>query len=140
MAASSSRIIPAYAGKRNKSTYARRQSWDHPRLRGEKSILICASDCCSGSSPLTRGKVTLFFAHPILYRIIPAYAGKRDHSRSFRSCQQDHPRLRGEKRLALYGLYVGIGSSPLTRGKGHEGGGGGGGHGIIPAYAGKRYG
>ena len=55
-----------------------------------------------------------------------------------RMAARDHPRLRGEKKNTLYSRSRGIGSPPLTRGKGFisltlrkESG-------ITPAYAGKR--
>ena len=97
-----------------------------------------ADKLCEGSSPLTRGKVTL---HPLWWvssRIIPAYAGKSMPVLGRNAVGRDHPRLRGEKVDSLVLPGVRLGSSPLTRGKEDRN--------IIrrrllriiPAYAGKR--
>ena len=69
--------------------------------------------------------------------ITPAYAGKRWYSRLFTPICWDHPRVCGEKPLAVFAFYCWIGSPPRMRGKGADGA-----HdvlcdGITPAYAGK---
>ena len=51
-----SRITPAYAGKRSREKKLRRIHWDHPRLRGEKPISASGKSTKMGSPPLTRGK------------------------------------------------------------------------------------
>ena len=71
------RITPAYAGKRHSGTSTFSKIKDHPRLCGEKSLILCTSYNRKGSPPPMRGK-----AHPRIYfvkgkRITPAYAGKR---------------------------------------------------------------
>ena len=113
------RIIPAYAGKSIYTTATRGGCW--------------------GSSPLTRGKGCHHHSQRRVAGIIPAYAGKRMAKHSTRWHRQDHPRLRGEKAAQVAAAQVGIGSSPLTRGKdliycfpllSTR---------IIPAYAGKSY-
>ena len=91
------RIIPAYAGKRNLSSFSSEGYWDHPRLRGEKKGISLAEllppdhprlrgeksshkvGAWSGSrsSPLTRGKVIVVNRFSWFCKIIPAYAGKR---------------------------------------------------------------
>ena len=91
------RIIPAYAGKRNDPEERSELCWDHPRLRGEKPWRKSISAYSRGSSPLTRGK-EFAFTSPISYcRIIPAYAGKRLAAIVLPLSYEDHPRLRGEK-------------------------------------------
>ena len=132
-------------------------SWDHPRLRGEKSFKSESVLPVLGSPPLTRGKVIYPFCHvngkgsPPLTRgkvwrgqkygatgrITPAYAGKSSSTPSATSAARDHPRLRGEKPIIATENHIVLGSPPLTRGKGHvkrttqniER--------ITPAYAGK---
>ena len=131
------RIIPAYAGKRAQGQDMCSSNRDHPRLRGEKAKSSVLAQLPRGSSPLTRGKVSLCASPRHLLRIIPAYAGKRTNVDRVLQVTRDHPRLRGEKLKSQPPLMVGAGSSPLTRGKGISkifvpeplr---------IIPAYAGK---
>ena len=112
-------ITPAYAGKRNARKYIVRLRKDHPRLRGEKTIVCKIDKSGEGSPPLTRGKDYFHPGDKISQRITPAYAGKS---------------LDG---LKLENVYSG--SPPLTRGKAplnswlifYAG--------ITPAYAGKRH-
>ena len=90
-----------------------------------------------GSSPLTRGKLTLHALDVAILGLIPAHAGKtRDRVRRQWTLEA-HPRSRGENTFVLAGDILATGSSPLTRGK----------HdlrrrdqdrtGLIPAHAGK---
>ena len=51
-------IIPAYAGKSKNQKEENRNERDHPRLRGEKVVLTFVTVVTTGSSPLTRGKVS----------------------------------------------------------------------------------
>ena len=50
---------------------------DHPRLCGEKYVLIGCSGCVLGSPPPMRGKERHADAGDIKDGITPAYAGKR---------------------------------------------------------------
>ena len=92
-------------------------SMAHPRSRGENPYSCTLSTAPVGSSPLTRGKLSVTTLLGAMSGLIPAHAGKT-------------PR-------ALTDLQAVGGSSPLTRGKlggcvvGHGGGG------LIPAHAGK---
>ena len=52
----STRITPAYAGKRNKNVRERRLKKDHPRLCGEKCSLVSCQIRYTGSPPPMRGK------------------------------------------------------------------------------------
>ena len=132
-----SRITPAYAGKSVHFAQMSCHLRDHPRLRGEKGLGLIVAGGAGGSPPLTRGKGLLYRQLRAVWRITPAYAGKRivdgDKTLDF----EDHPRLRGEKyKLRLHDMTF-MGSPPLTRGKAWGGGGGAGGWRITPAYAGK---
>ena len=70
------RIIPAHAGKTKPTVVVFQRTRDHPRSRGE-NVLFSDYQCFdSGSSPLTRGKLTRFGAIPRGCGIIPAHAGK----------------------------------------------------------------
>ena len=50
-----------------------------------------------GSPPPMRGKVILVCNLMLVFRITPAYAGKRYYSNNSRLMKWDHPRLCGEK-------------------------------------------
>ena len=50
------RITPACAGKSSGFEEHRTGRWDHPRLRGEKSITYASFELIKGSPPLARGK------------------------------------------------------------------------------------
>ena len=111
------RIIPAYAGKRNDPEERSELCWDHPRLRGEKPWRKSISAYSRGSSPLTRGKVAALPPDIQSIGIIPAYAGKSRRRYFALQRSKDHPRLRGEKSTVSSYMYSLTGSSPLTRGK-----------------------
>ena len=51
------------------------------------------------------------------YGITPAYAGKSANTDAERANHEDHPRLRGEKKLMFPPFLLIWGSPPLTRGK-----------------------
>ena len=71
------RITPAYAGKRVISMFHTNVLWDHPRLCGEKFVWRYVNHEKVGSPPPMRGKVWDQFQSVHIYRITPAYAGKR---------------------------------------------------------------
>ena len=52
------RLIPAHAGKTSDSLSAGRRPTAHPRSRGENGYSGEGSEAFSGSSPLTRGKLS----------------------------------------------------------------------------------
>ena len=71
------RITPAYAGKSCTPSPLARLHWDHPRVCGEKGVLVKGN---------TTGK-----------GITPAYAGKRHYGGQIDKPTKDHPRVCGEK-------------------------------------------
>ena len=73
----SSRITPAYAGKRRFQFIGRRVYEDHPRVCGEKLTTFDSGKLIPGSPPRMRGKVTHGYSAKPVCRITPAYAGKR---------------------------------------------------------------
>ena len=91
------RITPAYAGKSKGNTFTRAPYGDHPRLCGEKALLLLFSIMMKGSPPPMRGKVLIILRESILLRITPAYAGKSFRKTAVRHAIKDHPRLCGEK-------------------------------------------
>ena len=130
-------ITPAYAGKRTGRNPVAAESWDHPRIRGEKQSLPVEPIPPRGSPPHTRGKGAGSNDVPEDPGITPAYAGKRSPPCRAASAPRDHPRIRGEKNTCEIGNTMLTGSPPHTRGKAppsdqlvpHKG--------ITPAYAGK---
>ena len=133
------RITPAHAGKRLHISFRLCPFEDHPRPRGEKSVSIFKKRRCVGSPPPTRGKVAREETQKAIFGITPAHAGKRWSLSSAFTCNQDHPRPRGEKTYAAHHSISVLGSPPPTRGKVSaiaftpptER--------ITPAHAGKRY-
>ena len=90
-------ITPAYAGKSSYSFGLPSHALDHPRVCGEKQLLLSVWQHLEGSPPRMRGK-DIFFVHPFSgARITPAYAGKRPLSGKGLKALWDHPRVCGEK-------------------------------------------
>ena len=110
-------ITPAYAGKRHERSSSRTNRRDYPRVCGEKADNDYDEKPIEGSPPRMRGKGPLpRDALPAL-GITPAYAGKSLWSGSVRVWVWDHPRVCGEKFLAVYGATALSGSPPRMRGK-----------------------
>ena len=131
-------ITPAYAGKSFRKTAVRHAIKDHPRLCGEKPVTLEKIPLIPGSPPPMRGKASSFLSLLSLFRITPAYAGKREFKNAAAGMDEDHPRLCGEK-WQIFCVYNLIGGSPPPmRGKVQLG--------LMqipcvritPAYAGKR--
>ena len=93
----SSRITPAYAGKRHTRSWRKVGKKDHPRLCGEKFL-------GSPESPFSQG-------------ITPAYAGKRPRFIQIHHICWDPPRLCGEKPHLFTNYPFRQGSPPPMRGK-----------------------
>ena len=70
----------------------------------------------TGSSPHARGTQSAVAFHDDGCGIIPACAGNTWARSSNSSAPWDHPRMRGEHRVAGRRLRVGGGSSPHARG------------------------
>ena len=136
--ASYSGIPPAYAGKRKTRSFLSDTVRDHPRLCGEKSVLIICTLPYQGSPPPMRGKAKLNLFHPCYCGITPAYAGKSFTVSAISASVKDHPRLCGEKFDCRCPLDSRQGSPPPMRGKALNCISGAWITGITPAYAGKR--
>ena len=93
----SSRITPAYAGKRPFAAAETASPEDHPRLCGEKLSRFPAKVSEMGSPPPMRGKAVTDFVPVVVAGITPAYAGKSVSSEIPYFAAWDHPRLCGEK-------------------------------------------
>ena len=130
-------LIPAHAGKTHPTQHQRRTVWAHPRSRGEN--LTGAEDqlVSLGSSPLTRGKLAFQSVPCGECGLIPAHAGKTRRICGTATPKWAHPRSRGENATSGSSWGLGVGSSPLTRGKLDQRRPTQGLGGLIPAHAGK---
>ena len=135
--AARNRITPAYAGKSSRAHPVGLHPGDHPRIRGEKYQNAYEPLKRQGSPPHTRGKAGWIYLRRLCNRITPAYAGKRPSCRCQIHCNQDHPRIRGEKYEVQFLQDNTVGSPPHTRGKGMEALTYRSSTRITPAYAGK---
>ena len=90
-------ITPAYAGKRSTWRASQRAWWDHPRVCGEKRVVLLVLCCGLGSPPRMRGKVVHGVVLALDVGITPAYAGKSFFVRVGLGVDRDHPRVCGEK-------------------------------------------
>ena len=111
------RITPAYAGKSLFTLPFCFSASDHPRLCGEKCLLILLHNYLIGSPPPMRGKAQGVRQGSRSAGITPAYAGKRTDCQSLSAGQRDHPRLCGEKREIQAAGKSSGGSPPPMRGK-----------------------
>ena len=90
-------ITPAYAGKSSKLSSEAYTSWDHPRVCGEKDVIMGISTNFIGSPPRMRGKEPVMLLYRCNFRITPAYAGKSACKSHTCAAYWDHPRVCGEK-------------------------------------------
>ena len=110
-------ITPAYAGKSAPFQQLTTQSWDHPRVCGEKPGVVISQSLCGGSPPRMRGKDSALPHGTFCHRITPAYAGKRLLSAAAELRHGDHPRVCGEKLFGIWIVTSVAGSPPRMRGK-----------------------
>ena len=113
-------ITPAYAGKRGRWGCQSPQSWDHPRVCGEKLVTMVLTGVFAGSPPRMRGKDHPCGRNSALPGITPAYAGKSCFGVGFPPIRGDHPRVCGEKAILDPSLSAEAGSPPRMRGKDSE--------------------
>ena len=111
------RITPAYAGKSLSFLSRSAILQDHPRLCGEKGVMIDEPRTIIGSPPPMRGKVLNHKTLTLACGITPAYAGKSTSVLLQSGYLQDHPRLCGEKYCRIPQQQQDIGSPPPMRGK-----------------------
>ena len=70
------RNIPAYAGRTSAAWRSNNKPQKHPRIRGENSVTRNAHFANVETSPHTRGKPCGLVKAVLIFRNIPAYAGK----------------------------------------------------------------
>ena len=110
-------ITPAFAGKASMPTSRTSASRDHPRIRGEGTLLMFLLAVGLGSPPHSRGRRRLVDAVRKEAGITPAFAGKAATRSSSRCRGRDHPRIRGEGAPVRASLGGGEGSPPHSRGR-----------------------
>ena len=71
-------ITPACAGKSCFAPSFFRLYWDHPRVCGEKRLVLDLMTKYEGSPPRVRGKVNVPLFPDLFFGITPAHAGKRN--------------------------------------------------------------
>ena len=130
-------ITPAHAGKSLPAVLKCPPTRDHPRVCGEKRRVRSWRALLLGSPPRMRGKVVLSSENPLCRGITPAYAGKSSHRPMHSTLPRDHPRVCGEKAVAVVSSSFTLGSPPRVRGKGDNGNVQIAQAGITPACAGK---
>ena len=135
---SASRITPACAGKRSKTTSTFSLLRDHPRVCGEKRVFATSFAEIPGSPPRVRGKESSCIEMMPPRGITPAYAGKRQWQHNQDLGVGDHPRVCGEKCNRYCAPLASLGSPPRVRGKENPETLRDGNSGITPACAGKR--
>ena len=110
-------ITPAWAGKSASQAAPGYETWDHPRVGGEKWIQSKPKYKKPGSPPRGRGKGTDGKSGNAFNGITPAWAGKSLSTPPQLVMRRDHPRVGGEKPRRGSGLYLRLGSPPRGRGK-----------------------
>ena len=91
------RITPAYAGKSPNNSLDVIGAQDHPRVCGEKGLVMVQHRAVRGSPPRMRGKESSLRKNADHHGITPAYAGKSFKDFIDSISNGDHPRVCGEK-------------------------------------------
>jgi len=110
------RFIPASAGNVDPATVENSGVPVHPRVRGERRVVIGGTHAITGSSPRPRGTLVTIPKVYIQARFIPASAGNVSRSGRTSARWTVHPRVRGERSMMAQPCPASIGSSPRPRG------------------------
>ena len=110
------RFIPACAGNASPARSGGPRGPVHPRMRGERTTHRIRSAAHGGSSPHARGTRSVFKTVLHRDRFIPACAGNAVSHGIDTLSDAVHPRMRGERQLAVQGEVCRHGSSPHARG------------------------
>ena len=110
-------ITPACAGRSATVRYRAENTTDHPRVCGEKALLLQAGRFYIGSPPRVRGEEAEKNEMPVAEGITPACAGRRGGEQMPSMNYRDHPRVCGEKSALRYLYLPKEGSPPRVRGE-----------------------
>ena len=110
-------ITPAWAGKSEAMLNLNQIWWDHPRMGGEKLLVLLSVGWWLGSPPHGRGKGVCHGKCSRVVRITPAWAGKSQYHNRRTGGSEDHPRMGGEKSAHPSQQLLWKGSPPHGRGK-----------------------
>ena len=133
------RFIPAPAGNRKVTGFARTAISVHPRACGEQFPSLSSIGSPAGSSPRLRG-TAVNLENPVHeIRFIPAPAGNRAIGADRFRRAAVHPRACGEQAYVYVPERTADGSSPRLRGTGAGRGRPGTRHRFIPAPAGNSF-
>src|SRR5690606_4007030 len=133
------KTLPVCAGSTPPPGRALRARRDHPRVRGEHSIVAVATSSSGGPSPRARGARFRRDHFQALFGTIPACAGSTTERQVTEAQGRDHPSVRGEHRPPPGGTGRRPGPSPRARGARTLVPNDGGPHGTIPACAGSTH-
>ena len=110
------RFIPACAGNAVGACTSTRAPPVHPRVCGERVLVVGVGVGVLGSSPRVRGTLTRERTTPGTSRFIPACAGNAARRWRRRSAGTVHPRVCGEREPRSRAARGKSGSSPRVRG------------------------
>ena len=110
------RFIPAFAGNAVDDGNARRYHPVHPRVCGERSLIVLQLLAQFGSSPRLRGTREADNAALDQVRFIPAFAGNAQPCFNSNRIRPVHPRVCGERAVPMTVGGLKAGSSPRLRG------------------------
>ena len=113
---SRSRLIPARAGRTNRTRVGRLKSGAHPRSCGADCICIRRVWRVHGSSPLVRGGPPSVDSGRRVHGLIPARAGRTWSMTRLTISRRAHPRSCGADVMSIHPRPPIRGSSPLVRG------------------------
>ena len=91
------RFIPACAGNAERAREDGTGGTVHPRMRGERAVLVAIVALFGGSSPHARGTQDAVVRQRMGTRFIPACAGNVSICFCMLSTSSVHPRMRGER-------------------------------------------
>ena len=110
------RFIPACAGNAWLARSSAPVATVHPRMCGERVVLIHKQHLLAGSSPHVRGTHRAMLCRGVWSRFIPACAGNADRSPCAVRAVPVHPRMCRERHLRRWLRISRDGSSPHVRG------------------------
>ena len=114
------RFIPACAGNGHADQSRLAPRPVHPRVCGERYVVLHVRFSTRGSSPRVRGTVYLIASNGLHLRFIPACAGNGATQHAPQTGGAVHPRVCGERNCSHDGKRPLIGSSPRVRGTGRS--------------------